>query len=107
MIVKYTYIPIFYQEAFKTISNQNWYFWYGNIPSGNPDPLFSMPFCRRNRHPIVKSQNRLNESIIFFSIASSLEPGLPDGIFSYQKSRIGRVLEGFGMENVGKFYDYL
>jgi hypothetical protein len=29
------------------------------------------------------------------------EAGLPDGIFSYQKSQFGYILEGLGMENVG------
>jgi hypothetical protein len=29
---------------------------------------------------------------------------LPDGIFSYQKSQFGKILEGLGIENVGIFY---
>jgi hypothetical protein len=29
--------------------------------------------------------------------------GLPDGIFSYQKSQFGYILENLGMENVGIF----
>jgi hypothetical protein len=28
---------------------------------------------------------------------------LPDGIFLYQKSQFGNILEGLGMENIGKF----
>jgi cyanate permease len=32
---------------------------------------------------------------------------LPDGLFSYQKSKFGYILEGLGMEKVGKFYDPL
>jgi hypothetical protein len=28
-------------------------------------------------------------------------PGLPDGIFSYQKSEFGYILNGLGMENSG------
>jgi hypothetical protein len=36
-----------------------------------------------------------------------LQPGLPDGLFSYQKSQFGCILEGLGMENVGIFYDRL
>jgi hypothetical protein len=32
--------------------------------------------------------------------------GLPDGIFSDQKSPFGRILEGPGMENVGIFYGH-
>jgi hypothetical protein len=30
-------------------------------------------------------------------------PGLPDGIFAYQKSQFGYILEGFGTDNVGIF----
>jgi hypothetical protein len=33
--------------------------------------------------------------------------GLPDGIFSYQKSQFGYMLEGLEMENVGIFYGHL
>jgi hypothetical protein len=29
---------------------------------------------------------------------------VPDGLFSYQKSQFGYILEGLGMENVGIFY---
>jgi hypothetical protein len=32
---------------------------------------------------------------------------LPDGLFSNQKSQFGQILEGFGMENVGLFFDHL
>jgi cyanate permease len=32
---------------------------------------------------------------------------LPDGLFSYQKSQFGYILEGLGKENVGIFYDLL
>jgi hypothetical protein len=32
---------------------------------------------------------------------------LPDGLFSYQKSQLGYILEGFDMEKVGIFYDHL
>jgi hypothetical protein len=34
------------------------------------------------------------------------QPGLPDGLFSNQKSKFGCILEGFGMENVVIFYDH-
>jgi hypothetical protein len=34
-------------------------------------------------------------------------PGLPDGIFSYQKSEFGDIGKGLEMENVGMFYGYL
>jgi hypothetical protein len=33
--------------------------------------------------------------------------GLPDGLFSNQKSEFGYILVGLGMEKVGIFYDYL
>jgi hypothetical protein len=33
--------------------------------------------------------------------------GLPDGIFSNQKSKVGQILEGLAMENVGQFYVHL
>jgi hypothetical protein len=33
--------------------------------------------------------------------------GLPDGIFSNQKSQFGENLEGLALENVGMFYDLL
>jgi hypothetical protein len=31
---------------------------------------------------------------------------LPDGIFAYQKSQIGYILEALGMDNVGIFYEH-
>jgi hypothetical protein len=34
-------------------------------------------------------------------------PGLPDGSFSYQKSKFGKILESLGMENVGIFWGHL
>jgi hypothetical protein len=33
--------------------------------------------------------------------------GLPDGIFSNQKSQFGQTLEGLAMEDVGIFYGHL
>jgi hypothetical protein len=36
---------------------------------------------------------------------SSLRPGLPDGLFSQQKSQFGYILEGLEMKHVGVFYD--
>jgi hypothetical protein len=33
--------------------------------------------------------------------------GVPDGIFSYQKSQFEYILEGLVMENVDIFYDNL
>jgi hypothetical protein len=33
--------------------------------------------------------------------------GLPDGLFSNQKSNFGEILEGLAMEDVGIFYGHL
>jgi hypothetical protein len=33
--------------------------------------------------------------------------GLPDGIFSHQKSQFGSIMEGFGLENVCILYDHM
>jgi hypothetical protein len=33
--------------------------------------------------------------------------GLPDGLFSNQKSHFGYIWEGLAMENVSNFYDHL
>jgi hypothetical protein len=33
--------------------------------------------------------------------------GLPDGLFSKQKSKFGKILEGLAMEDVGIFYGHL
>jgi hypothetical protein len=35
-----------------------------------------------------------------------LQAGLPDGLFSYQKSQFGYILDGLGMEIVGIFYEH-
>jgi hypothetical protein len=32
--------------------------------------------------------------------------GLPDGIFSNQKSQFGKIWEGFGVEKVGIYYGH-
>jgi hypothetical protein len=36
-----------------------------------------------------------------------LNPGLPDGLFSNQKSQFGLILEGSRLENVNIFYAHL
>jgi hypothetical protein len=38
---------------------------------------------------------------------ASRPAGLPDGLFLYQKSQLGYILEGLGIDNVGIFYDHL
>jgi hypothetical protein len=35
------------------------------------------------------------------------DPGLPDGLFSNQKSQFGSILEGLRFENVDIFYGHL
>jgi hypothetical protein len=38
---------------------------------------------------------------------SLTSPGLPDGLFSYQKSQFGYIFEDHGLENFGVFYGHL
>jgi hypothetical protein len=38
---------------------------------------------------------------------NGFQAGLPDGLFSNQKSQFGYILEGLAMENLGIFYDHL
>jgi hypothetical protein len=54
----------------------------------------------RNEH-----QSFVNSPILSFSdfTAQRCKAGLPDGIFSYQKSQFGHILEAFGIENVYTF----
>jgi hypothetical protein len=40
------------------------------------------------------------------SVRLSFPAGLPDGLFSNQKSKFGKILEGFAMEDVGIFYGH-
>jgi hypothetical protein len=40
---------------------------------------------------------------IFLRLPAYLLPGLPDGLFSNQKFQFGKILEGFGKENVSTF----
>jgi hypothetical protein len=37
----------------------------------------------------------------------AVEPGLPDGVFSHQKSRFGYISESLGMKKVGILYGHL
>jgi hypothetical protein len=36
-----------------------------------------------------------------------LQPGLPDGLFSNQKSQIGKNFQSLRLENIGIFYGHL
>jgi hypothetical protein len=50
---------------------------------------------------VMKSVNGANKTY------SQPSPGLPDGLFSNQKSQFGKNFEGNGIENVVTFYDHL
>jgi hypothetical protein len=39
--------------------------------------------------------------------SDAVKPGLPDGIFSYQKCQFGYILEGLGTENFVVFHGHL
>jgi hypothetical protein len=41
------------------------------------------------------------------SVGLSFPAGLPDGLFSNQKSKFGKILEGLAMEDVVIFYGHL
>jgi hypothetical protein len=51
----------------------------------------------------------LGAKTAFLSVMApkSFQPGLPDSIFSDQKSNFGSFLEGLAMEDVGIFYGHL
>jgi hypothetical protein len=56
-----------------------------------------------------KKIGRLLQSLVLRLVGFRLnvfKTGLPDGLFSSQKSRLGDILEGLGMGNV-LFYDHL
>jgi hypothetical protein len=42
-------------------------------------------------------------SLVFTHV---LEPWLPDGLFSYKKSKFGYILEGLGILKCGIFYNH-
>jgi hypothetical protein len=39
-------------------------------------------------------------------VTGATQPGLPDGLFSNQKSQFGSILEGLRLENVDMFYGH-
>jgi hypothetical protein len=53
--------------------------------------LFSIDF--RGRHFFCLLQAHI--------ATKTFTTGLPDGLFSYQKSQFGKILEGFVIKNVG------
>jgi hypothetical protein len=48
-----------------------------------------------------------NASLFIVSLLSVSAAGLPDGLFSNQKSKSGQILEGFRWENVDILYCHL
>jgi hypothetical protein len=52
-------------------------------------------------------ENLRNEATWSGNLFLLFVAGLPDGLFSYQKSKFGYILEVLGMENVGIFYGHL
>jgi hypothetical protein len=60
--------------------------------------------CEKRRSGNAPLMNFWNESIF---VVRARREGLPDGIFSNQKSQFGKIFEGLAMENVGAFYDHL
>jgi hypothetical protein len=62
----------------------------GHIP--NLDSWSSEPFFGRN---YLNTEKKMSSTLICTSAS-----GLPDGIFSYQKSQIGEKIEVLRMENV-------
>jgi hypothetical protein len=64
--------------------------WYANIPSGNPGVTLSNSLPE---HKLILIYGR--------------EPGLPDCVFSNQKSKFGLILESLRIENVGTFDAHL
>jgi hypothetical protein len=49
---------------------------------------------------------RLKPFLLTQCETSRMQPVLPDGIFSHQKSQFEYILEGLGMGNVGTFYGH-
>jgi hypothetical protein len=45
-------------------------------------------------------------SNVTLEVRKGSEPGLPDGLFSNQKSQFGKILECLAKENLGIFYDH-
>jgi hypothetical protein len=66
--------------------------------------LLTAMFNKKRIHFLRLSFVHVGNSINhLFVLASSLEAGLPDGLFSNQNSKFGEFLEGLSMEDVGIF----
>jgi hypothetical protein len=47
------------------------------------------------------------QQVTRFGLANAHQTGLPDGLFSNQKSQFGKILDGLAMENLVIFCDHL
>jgi hypothetical protein len=63
-------------------------------------PFFSADF-------LVERRIRSRSTLLSFFLSAAAAAGLPDGLFSNQKSKFGKNLEGLAMEHVGIFYGHL
>jgi hypothetical protein len=56
--------------------------------------------------PSLDLQANPSSCLLIYAVHSRI-PGLPDGIYSYPKIKLGSFLEGLAMEEVSIFYGYL
>jgi hypothetical protein len=52
---------------------------------------------------LEKIAQNVENFFLTFKNLDKVNPGLPDGMFSNQKSHIGKILEGLAIEDVGIF----
>jgi hypothetical protein len=77
----------------------NWDFWFENKSSGNPaDKKKTVSVEIREKHwfHLVQPQGS-----ILYQFRSEFTAGLPDGIFSEQNSRFGKILKSLAVGDVG------
>jgi hypothetical protein len=55
----------------------------------------------------MSSSYRYTAIAVYASTYAGLSSGLPDGLFSNQKSQFGKIFQGLGLENVDIFYGHL
>jgi hypothetical protein len=56
----------------------------------------------------LDSHCAVNFSAVYVpDVTTANPPGLPDGLFTNQKSKFGQILDGLRMENAGIFYGHL
>jgi hypothetical protein len=73
------------------------------VCSGETRPYNTNPNERQTSPPRKGFSPSIQRKIFFFRLKS----GLPDGMFVFKKLKLGYILEGIGMENVGMFYGNL